>query len=146
MTRGLVFRRITVDKISTRCVKNTAVFAFLATAERLAHLSVADIYSKVPALQAFDSGEDDFFAFGIEAEDVFYQPVAFGQLFHLVELAIGTTNRSGVSIGIHLSLCVEKIEVIVSVTLALVDKLGIIPRQEYNRILRLYIFGMSFFI
>ena len=105
----LVFRGITVDKISTGCVKYAAVLTFLTLAEWLVHLSVAGIYCKVATFQAFDSGEDNVFTFGIEAEDVFYQPIAFGQLSYLVELLVCSACCRGMYFGIRLGTCIKEV-------------------------------------
>lgn len=49
-------------------------------AEREAALSCVDIYCKVIGACAIHSLEDDFFPLGVEAQNVAYQPFAFGQL------------------------------------------------------------------
>ena len=41
---------------------------------------------------------------------------------------------------------IKQIEVIVSIALALINEFAGIPRQEYNRVLRLYVFRVSFFV
>ena len=53
------------------------MFAFLRGAERLAHLSVAGVNGEMSALQPLYGGEDDIFAFGIESQNLTYQPISF---------------------------------------------------------------------
>ena len=142
----LGFRRIEVDKIGAGCVEHTAVVAFPAALEWLAHLSAIDIYGKMSAPQAFDGGEDDFFTLGVEAEHFFYKPIAFGELPHFAVLTVCSASCRGLQFGICISACIKEIEVVVTITLALINKFCSIPWQEDDWVLRFYIFGMYLFI
>ena len=67
------------------------------------------------------AGNNNLFFLGVEAQNLFYQPVSLGQL----------TDLSAVRI--------VQVKVAEAIFLALVDELAAIPRQENDRVLRLYI-------
>ena len=65
--------------------------------------------------------DEQVFTFRVEAQNIHYDPVSFGQLFE--QLTTG----------------VIQIEVVVAVALTLPDKLLRIIREKENRVLRLYV-------
>ena len=67
------------------------------------------------------AGNNNLFFLGVEAQNLFYQPVSLGQLTDLPAVRI------------------VQVKVAEAIFLALVDELAVIPRQENDRVLRLYI-------
>ena len=75
----------------------------------------------------FRGSYDDFFLSTVEAKHILHTPVAGSQLLA------------------QLTVCAIEVQVVEAVALALVDKLAVVPRQEYDGVLGFYVFGMCLF-
>ena len=111
-------------------------------------LAVGDAHLIQIALQGrlFGGGDDDFLLLGVEAEDALHEPFARSEGLHLIERDMVAVGFVFYPLYLCFYLCVEQIEMVVSVLLALIDELGIIPGQENDGLLRLHVLGMFLLI
>ena len=86
-------------------------------------LACSHVHSPCVALYgvALAAGNDDALILGIESNNTKYHPVALGKLAQL------------------LTRLIEEVEVVISILLALQDKLACIPREEHDGVLWLHI-------
>ena len=123
-------------------------------------LAVGDAYLIQIALQGrlLGGGDDDFLLLGVEAEDALHEPGSGGELYTCDSR--GSLSLSSLLDSVPQFLClflreflgldgvepfqVVQVEVVIAVTLALVDELVAIPGQEDDGLLRLHVLGVSF--
>ena len=94
----------------------------------------------------FGAGYVDFLFLLIEAQDALHQPFALGERGHLHRLLAGASAVGLLHFGGDGRVEVKKVEVVISVALALVNEFRVVPRQEGERLLRLHVLGMHLFV
>ena len=122
---------IAVDYIFTATRELYTVYTFCFAYQMT--LSVFHVHGISVALQWRDFGaqDDDLLRLLVEAYDAFHYPFTLGELF--------VRNA-------HFLVHVEEVQMVVTVTLALVDEFLVVPRQEDDGVLRFHVLGVTFFV
>ena len=110
-----------VNQVASRRAQLAAVYAFCTAQGSTCSGFCIQAEQVVLQWRELCAGNNNLFFLGVEAQNLFYQPVSLGQLTDLPAVRI------------------VQVKVAEAIFLALVDELAVIPRQENDRVLRLYI-------
>ena len=112
-------------------------------------LSSFDVEAEQIGLQRryFCATDNNFLLSCIESKNILHQPVALCQRSYFQVFQIGSAFQFAI-FPCTFSFClrIHQIQVVETVALTLVNKFTFVPRQEYQRMLRFYVFRVLFFI